>query len=678
MNKYLDKAGLQDYTTKLTDKYDDRYATRAMVGSPLVAHTAADMTDTSKVYVYTGTETGYVNGDWYYYDGSAWQDGGVYNSTAVVLDKTLSQPDEAAEAEAVGNALDLKANKKGNYDTLGAGTANNLTTNLVETNGYPFNFAPTGGLGKVIEAANRVFLRKIIYGSVVINQKVQISDLAATGTDHSVTYTNNGDGSYTANGTAEGANSVKYPFTNRAIDPTHVYFCKATPSGGSISTYYTNWSSGVNDTGNGVIVKGLSELTPRFTIVNGATAPTGKWVPQYIDLTKWYGSTETADHIYAMETANAGAGVNFFITQHPQVSGYIPYNVGTLASSKPSFHETSGRNLYDHSTGTAELVGNQTYRIEGAYTALSFTDAGGNTSTITPDANGEFSITIGGVLTVTGGSAASTIVFIHYDDTMNGVFEAPSFHTYPFDSTAEGHGKFKFKKVNNVLTDELYADGDEYMPSGEFKEVWKEFDISELSWGLYEGRFNTNTPIDGISTALAWNVVESISEKYEKATMTPATTAPDKSYGVYAGYLYVKDSTYDTAAAFVAGNVGVKILLKLATPTASTKDPYDEEQACHNWGYEYYNDSEYDAGNRAVQIPVGMVADYPANLKDKLESYPDLPSEDGDHVLTKSGNTYSYKKLASAFPAAPSEAGTYHLALTVADGVGTMSWVADT
>jgi hypothetical protein len=56
---------------------------RGAVGSPLVAKTGAEMTDTNKVYVYTGSEDGYIYGNWYYYDGSAWADGGAYNSTAM-------------------------------------------------------------------------------------------------------------------------------------------------------------------------------------------------------------------------------------------------------------------------------------------------------------------------------------------------------------------------------------------------------------------------------------------------------------------------------------------------------------------------------------------------------------------------------------------------------------------
>lgn len=60
----------------------DIAAIRAAVGSPLVANTAAEMTNINKIYVYTGSEVGYSTGHWYYYEGGAWQDGGLYNSAA--------------------------------------------------------------------------------------------------------------------------------------------------------------------------------------------------------------------------------------------------------------------------------------------------------------------------------------------------------------------------------------------------------------------------------------------------------------------------------------------------------------------------------------------------------------------------------------------------------------------
>lgn len=84
---------------------DNIKADVTMIGSPLVAGTASEMTDTSRIYVYTGSESGYTNGNWYYYDGTIWASGGVYNSTAVETDKTLKVENVAADSRATGNMV---------------------------------------------------------------------------------------------------------------------------------------------------------------------------------------------------------------------------------------------------------------------------------------------------------------------------------------------------------------------------------------------------------------------------------------------------------------------------------------------------------------------------------------------------------------------------------------------
>lgn len=78
-------------------------AIRNEYGYPFTAATAAAMTDTSKIYVYVGNETGYVNGNWYYNNGTAWVSGGVYNSTAFETDKTLTVSGSAADAKVTGD-----------------------------------------------------------------------------------------------------------------------------------------------------------------------------------------------------------------------------------------------------------------------------------------------------------------------------------------------------------------------------------------------------------------------------------------------------------------------------------------------------------------------------------------------------------------------------------------------
>lgn len=79
-------------------------------GSPLVASSISEMTDTTRVYVNT------TDGHWYWYDGSNWQDGGVYQSTGIQTDPTLSINGMAADGFVTGyiknivNSLDTECN----------------------------------------------------------------------------------------------------------------------------------------------------------------------------------------------------------------------------------------------------------------------------------------------------------------------------------------------------------------------------------------------------------------------------------------------------------------------------------------------------------------------------------------------------------------------------------------
>lgn len=93
---------LENYKNIITNLVNSM---KNFVGSPLVATTVQGFEDESRVYVYTGNENGMHTGHWYYYNGTSWVSGGVYNDTAVNTDTTLTTQGKAADAKAVGDRL---------------------------------------------------------------------------------------------------------------------------------------------------------------------------------------------------------------------------------------------------------------------------------------------------------------------------------------------------------------------------------------------------------------------------------------------------------------------------------------------------------------------------------------------------------------------------------------------
>lgn len=105
-----DNADLSETDISMIEQAVEAASTIKPYGSPLVASTVAGMTDHEKVYVYVGSETGYTSGNWYYWDGTAWTSGGVYNSVAVQTDTTLTLSGVAADAKKTGDEIsDLKS-----------------------------------------------------------------------------------------------------------------------------------------------------------------------------------------------------------------------------------------------------------------------------------------------------------------------------------------------------------------------------------------------------------------------------------------------------------------------------------------------------------------------------------------------------------------------------------------
>lgn len=171
----------------LWSRYDPR-------SDPLVANTAADMADTSRIYVYTGSETGYTNGHWYYHNGSAWTDGGVYNAVAVDTDTTLSISGKAADSKKTGDEI---SQIKEDF--------NDIAPAIIET--------VSGAVASFVDGADGlpmdISVNSASASAVITKTGKNLSAPLASGsnTTKGLTFTFDGNGKITVTGTAEEANT---------------------------------------------------------------------------------------------------------------------------------------------------------------------------------------------------------------------------------------------------------------------------------------------------------------------------------------------------------------------------------------------------------------------------------------------------------------------------------------
>ena len=127
-----------DIISALIRQIQTKYEQLVGGATPLTSEALAQMdAEKSPVWIYTGDESdGGVFGDWYYFDGEEWQSGGAY-AAGILIDDTLTQEGQAADAEAVGTQLSGKApvisvvhsGKYTDFSTIGmiAGTASSVS-----------------------------------------------------------------------------------------------------------------------------------------------------------------------------------------------------------------------------------------------------------------------------------------------------------------------------------------------------------------------------------------------------------------------------------------------------------------------------------------------------------------------------------------------------------------------
>lgn len=362
------------------------------------------------------------------------------------------------------------------------------------------------------------------------------------------------------------------------------------------------------------------------------------------DLTQMFGTT-IADHLYQLETATAGAGVAWFKKLFPKP--YYAYNSGELKSVEGvSAHVTTGFNAWDEEwangnfDANGDIVANNNtfysknyipvipntayyFKADGQHrlcyydadkTFISRSDlTGGNTAfTIPSDCH---YIRFHNDGTSYNPSTAPICINIAWDNSRNGQYEPYQKRTYALDSTLTLRG------IPKLSDGKIYYDGDTYDADGTVTRKYGIVDMGTLNWTLGSNStfYIAGTDIGLKRPASSNDAPTFVSAKYDAVKYTDATS---RTTGVIfttwetstSNYLYIKDTSYSTAAAFKTAMSGVYLVYELATPTTETAEPYTNPQIVDRYGTEEYVTTGI--------VPIGHNSKYSEDLKGKLEELP--------------------------------------------------------
>lgn len=326
----------------------------AAVGGPLVSNTAAGMTDTSKIYVYTGSESGYTFGHWYYYAGANWADGGVYQASAVETDPTLSVEGMAADAAACG---DLKCQTYAAFvteSTSGSIASFDDGADDVPVKDLVVNIEPSkDSSGSLVGYTKATIKNDPEYGGTIIWN--QLCNGPSNRTSNGVSVVNNGDGSATLNGTATARSNLGLSSTITNVGAGHVFLAylngiNEMPSGTSLTL--GGLSLGAEIGGLFKNTANYAALGYRVDFAAGTVFDNLTFYPQWYDLTTMFGA-EVADYVYGLEQSRLGAGVEWFKNIFPK--DYYAYNLNGIETNASAVNGDP-YGLYEVEFGSAGTV----------------------------------------------------------------------------------------------------------------------------------------------------------------------------------------------------------------------------------------------------------------------------------------------------------------------------------
>ena len=482
----------------------------------------------------------------------------------------------------------------------------------------------------------------IVGASVAENQLLDKDNYPAS----SGVFTNNGDGSVTANGLASSAETFKVASAYNGFILNHVYaVISGNTATGSSSTFefmiirFFGGEGNLNLYTEATIAKfsytGSNNAHDIQAVVrSGYTANNLKWKPQIIDPTQKFGSS-IADDAYTLEQVTAGSGITW-LRSYGFLGGYKAYNTGSIESVEVTEKKAVGFNQWDEiietglysSSGKAggdaywrctnpvKIIPNKTYYIQAPSNVTlyvyGYSDAdfnNGRSLTVTnhtvtmPNDVHYFAFAI--QKSQYGSTYNNDICINLSNPDRNGEYEPYKSTSYPLGSDVL-RGLFKLDANNN-----LYADGDRKEADGTITRKYGVVDLGTLSWnyvapGGATARFQTN----GLSSLAkkppnnetAFNGVSALYSIDTIATVANSTSI-DMAIGMYtSGVIEVRNSNYTNAQTFKTAMSGVYLVYEKPAATTEQSTSFTSPQIVYPDGTE-----EFVTENG---VPVGHETEY--------------------------------------------------------------------
>jgi len=535
-----------------------------------------------------------------------------------------------------GIPSDNVAQKDGSYDSMAVGIAKNLEGRSLVTES--FFERPTGG--EDAEVANGLAQLNEVRGrSVKFNQLVQNGDFSNGTTGWAKT----GGNISASNGVCTLAITVTTNLNATRITKTittltgHKYLVSEEVNPSKQTAIQIGISNAINLTTRATVPANTwtiyrdvfsveatsSEL---YLYCNKTSSLTSGDSVKYrninlIDLTAIFGSDANIAAALGITTAqittNAGvAAFEKWLAENVGTMPYYPYDAGSVINNKMTGMESVGFNLLDPATGKAELPGAYSdvygnyYGIAGTYGTITFTSkATGETSTITPDADGKFLIESPGELSVAS-AGADCAVFLWWDGTKTD-YEDYSVDVVKLDVThiygkKNGEGSLvqvwptgmpgigDLKDTLGIVDGEVVA-----------KRVVGEVDMGSLGWRYLSDRPTFDSPANAIPNLGNFNTADLsklLCAKYNAiiTTSLPSSGNTLSSNKAIAGWtgtnrVIIRDDSYTDATTFTTAVTGQKLYYKLATPETYTDL--------------VYQGSSLFADGTPVTLPVNYIVD---------------------------------------------------------------------